>query len=65
MTLLAACDGSHPPIGAPGATRQIPPIPTQAERGSSWMLLEAKSDDLLYVGKASYPSYGVSVYSRR
>jgi hypothetical protein len=49
--LLAACGGSQPPIGAPGALPQSPTsaIATHAERGASWMLPEAKSDDLLYV----------------
>lgn len=41
---------------------QTPALATHAQRGKSWMLPEAKSEDLLYVGEASYPSYGVFVY---
>jgi hypothetical protein len=48
--MLAGCGGSQPPIGAPGAMPQTFAIATHAERGTSWMLPEAKSDDLLYVG---------------
>jgi hypothetical protein len=57
----AACGGSQPPIGAPGATPQSPAIATQAERGGSWMLPEAASQDLLYVSNGG--RCGVSVYS--
>lgn len=47
--LLAACGGSQLPIGAPGVVPQSQAIATHAERGGSWMLPEAKSEDLLYV----------------
>lgn len=57
--LLAACGGSQPPIGAPGAIPQSRVIATHAARDVSWMLPEAKSEDLLYVTNYSY----VSVYS--
>ncbi len=57
--LLADCGGSQPPIGAPGAMPQSRPIATQAERGGSWMLPEAKSEDLLYVTTLA----GVKIYS--
>jgi hypothetical protein len=56
---LAACGGSQPPIGAPGATPQTSALATHAERGTSWMLPEAASQDLLYVTNYSY----TSVYS--
>jgi hypothetical protein len=51
--LLAACGGSQPPIGAPGATPQSRAIATRTERGGSWMLPQAKSADLLYVANGS------------
>jgi hypothetical protein len=47
--LLAACSGSQPPIGAPGATAQTSTLATHADRGKSWTLPEAKSIGLLYV----------------
>ena len=51
--LLAGCGGSQPPIGAPGAMPQTSAIATHADRGKSWMLPEAKSEDLLYVSAYS------------
>ncbi len=48
VAVLAGCGGSQPPIGAPGAIPQTSMIATQAGRGKSWMLPEAKSEDLLY-----------------
>jgi hypothetical protein len=53
-TLLVACGGSQPPIGAPGAMPQSRAIATRAERVGSWMLPEAKAasssgSDLLYL----------------
>ncbi len=61
--LLTACGGPEPPIAAPGAMPQSRAIATQAQRGGSWMLLEASGEDLLYVTKGcsgtcvlSYPS---------
>jgi hypothetical protein len=61
LALLAGCGGSQPPIGAPGAMPQSQSAATavHAEGGGSWMLPEAKTDDLLYVTNYSY----VSVYS--
>jgi hypothetical protein len=47
--LLAGCGGSQPPIGAPGETPQTSAIAAHADRGTSWMLPEASSEDLLYV----------------
>jgi hypothetical protein len=46
--MLAACGGSQPPIGAPGAMPQTSAIATRAERGKSWILPEAKNEDLIY-----------------
>src|ERR1700735_5910562 len=45
--LLAGCGGSQPPIGAPGAMPQSHAIATH-DRGGSWMLPEAKNEDLIY-----------------
>jgi DNA-binding beta-propeller fold protein YncE len=45
--MLAACSGSQPPIGAPGA------IGLHRTLGHSWMLREATSEPLLYVTTAS------------
>jgi hypothetical protein len=46
--LVAGCGGSQP-IGAPGVVTQTSVLALGADRGKSWMLPEAKSDDLLYV----------------
>jgi hypothetical protein len=46
--ILAGCGGSQPRIGAPAAMPQSPATATHAARGKSWMLPEAKSEDLLY-----------------
>jgi hypothetical protein len=46
--LLAACGGSQPPIGAPGAMPQSHAIVTHAERGGSWMLPGTSGKDLIY-----------------
>jgi len=46
--LLAACGGSQPPIGAPGAMPQSRAIADHAARSGSWMLPEAMSGNLLY-----------------
>jgi len=62
LNALAACGGSQPPIGTPGAMPQRRAIATFAERGRSWMLPQAKSGDLLYVATSkaililTYPS---------
>jgi hypothetical protein len=56
VAMLAGCGGSQPPIGAPGAMPQSA-IATHANRGGSWMLPEAKSEDLLYAS-----SLGAYVY---
>jgi hypothetical protein len=53
--MLAGCGGSQPPIGAP----QSRAVATHADRSGSWMLPEAKSEDLLYI--SDY--YGVHVFS--
>ena len=60
--MLAGCGGSQPPIGAPGAVPQSHAIVTHADRGTSWMLSDAKGENLLYVADAGV---GVIVYSYR
>ncbi len=64
--MLSGCGGSQPPIGAPGAMPQSRAIATRADRGGSWMLPEAKSEDLLYISNSPSPSHSsawVTVYS--
>ena len=43
----------QPPIGAPGEMPQTSTLAPHAERGTSWMLPEAKGDDLLYVAQTN------------
>jgi hypothetical protein len=50
--MLAGC-GSQPPIGEPGAMPQISALTMHGEHAKSWMLTEAKSEDLLYVANFS------------
>jgi hypothetical protein len=48
--ILAACGGSQPPIGAPGAMPQSRAITTHAGRGGSWMLPRIdRAQSLIYV----------------
>jgi hypothetical protein len=62
--MLAGCGGSQPSIGAPGAMPQTSAIATRAERGKSWMLPEAKNEDLLYVTIPGESSSGtVEIFS--
>jgi hypothetical protein len=61
--LLAACGGSQPPIGAPGAMAQGHAIAKHIQRSGSWMLPEAKSSDLLYVSATNGDRY-VFTYPR-
>jgi hypothetical protein len=48
--LLAACGATQPPIGGPDAMPQSVAIAQHADRGGSWVLPEAATSDLLYVG---------------
>src|SRR5579871_2302761 len=57
--VLTGCGGSQPPIAAMGAMPQSSAAVTQAKHRGSWMLPEAKNDDLLYVSN----SYTVTAYS--
>jgi hypothetical protein len=54
VALLAGCGGSQPPIGASGAMPQTFASAMHAERGESWMLSGATSQDLLYVSAGGY-----------
>lgn len=62
--MLAGCGGSQPPIGAPSAIPQAFSHAAHADRRTSWMLAEAKSESLLYISGGvsgdvyvfSYPS---------
>jgi DNA-binding beta-propeller fold protein YncE len=58
VVMLTGCGGSQPTIGAPGEASRIA---THADPGESWMLPEAKSQDLLYVVRGSLG--GASVYT--
>lgn len=60
--LLTGCGGSQPPIGE-GAMPQRRTVAAQHGPGGSWMLSEAKKEDLLYVSSAS--SGDVFIYSYR
>jgi hypothetical protein len=58
--LPAACGGNAEPVGAFRGLLQVRAMATPADRGRSWMLPEAKSENLLYV--SSYDKY-VNVYA--
>jgi hypothetical protein len=62
--LFAACSGS-PPIGAPDAVPQSRAIVTHAARSGSWMLPEAKSDDLVYASSGTTAKVVVYDYRSR
>jgi hypothetical protein len=51
VAMLAGCGGSQPSIGALGTMPQSRAIGQHGDRGKSWMLPEAKSEDLLYVSE--------------
>src|SRR5579862_7215229 len=60
--LLAACGGSQPSIGAPGAIPQSRTIATHAQRDGSWMLPAAMNvERLLYV--SDWFAFAVQVYN--
>jgi hypothetical protein len=62
---LAACGGSQPPIGAPGAMPQTSALATRAERGTSWMLPEAKKQPLIYITATGSPLVSVFTFAGR
>ena len=63
--LLAACGGSHAPIGAPGVMPQSLAVTTRVGSGGSWMLPEAKTSDLLYVSNPGNNTLTVYAYQSR
>ncbi len=63
VVLFAGCGGSQS-IGAPGPMPQSRTIATYAERGRSWMLPEAKSEDLLYISSEDRGSVYVYTYPK-
>jgi len=56
-SLLAGCGGSQPATATPGMMPQASATATHAARGKSWMLPEAKSQDLLYVADSATGVY--------
>jgi hypothetical protein len=63
IALLVACGGSQLPI-VPGAMPQSRTVSTHRDHSGSWMLPEAKSEDLLYVSNGDNSGGGdVTVYS--
>ncbi len=64
LASFAGCGRSQEPIGAPGAMPQTSAITTRATRGGSWMLPEAKGEDLIYVSGYVYNA-NVYVYEYR
>lgn len=61
LALLAGCGGLQSPIAPPGAMPQGRATLRSADRSGSWMLPEAKNEDLLYV--VHEYANDVSVYS--
>ncbi|HEY6325362.1 MAG TPA: hypothetical protein VIW73_02455 [Candidatus Cybelea sp.] len=61
VPLLAGCGGSQPVSGAPGAVPSSRAVSTDADRGDSRMLSEAKSENLMYISDPA--TGGVLVYS--
>jgi hypothetical protein len=47
--ILVACGGSQPPIGEPGTMLQSRVITGHADRRGSWILPEAKRENLIYM----------------
>jgi hypothetical protein len=60
VAMLAGCGGSQTPIAAPGAMPHTAAIAAHADRGKSWMLPEAKNEDLIY---ATAGCLGTCVFS--
>jgi hypothetical protein len=60
--LLTGCGGSQPQIGGAAAIPESRAIATHAERDGSWMLPEAKSENLLYVSDFGYLGVHVLTY---
>ncbi len=64
VALLAGCGGSQPPIGAPRTMPQTSAIATHADRGTSWMLPEAKDEALLYADDPAREDVFVFAYPK-
>lgn len=64
VAMLWGCGGSQSPIGAPGTMSQSQTMARYSERGRSWMLPEATSEDLLYVGDQKTNDVHVYSYPR-
>jgi hypothetical protein len=53
VAFLAGCGGSQYAIGAPGPVPRTSAVAAPAVHGKSWMMPEAKSEDLLYADVSS------------
>lgn len=58
---VAGCAGLQPPIGAPSTILKSHAVARHSDRARSWVLPEAKTDDLLYV--ANWRSGEVTIYA--
>jgi hypothetical protein len=61
--LLAGCGGAQSLISTPGTSQQTSAVAARADRGGSWMLPEAKGENLMYVSDVGME--GVVVYAYR
>lgn len=61
--LLAACGASEAPVGLPDAMPRRALIAQQSDGSRSWMLPEARSQDLLYITNPHPPNSKVFVFS--
>jgi len=64
LAFLTSCGGSQPQIGAPGAMPQSRAIAQHAARGKSWMLQEARGNDLLYISNNTGRDVAVFSYPK-
>jgi hypothetical protein len=62
VTVFAGCVGLQTPIGAPGVMPQAVTTAAHADRGTPWMLPEAKRDGLLYVADITMDEVWVFSY---
>ena len=60
---LAGCGGAQPLISAPAATTQTSAFASDAARAKSWMLPEAKREDLLYAGASAGSAHDIYIFS--
>lgn len=59
VVLLVGCSGSQPHIGSLATTQRDRTLSSRVPHGDSWMLREAKSENLLYISNVD----SVTVYS--